>query len=231
MNEQKKLTKEERIQARRNKVASKRNKDDPANKVRGLEEEGAAVVISESKKQITKSRQVIDDVQHVAIQQVTDIRVNRDLQEAERRRLHEINREERLNELENSAIESAQLNQVIESQWSVIAQKDIPQELYQDIAIQYKLASDMLSTKDVIIANLQAELKQKDEDYVELLSRHQDDIEQLILRMQQQFSDLLLRCQQELSQIEWVSVQERNRIIAQCKEEIDALFKKPRSWR
>lgn len=226
MNEGKKLTKEERILARRNKVAAKRNKNDPANRVKGSDEEGQEVEISESKKQITISRQVIDDIHHVSMQKVTDVRVNRDLQEAERRRQHEISREERLNELENSAIESAQLNQVIESQWSIIAQKDIPQELYQDIAVQYKLASDMLNTKDVIITNLQNELKQKDEDYVELLARHQDDIEQLIIRMQQQFSELLLKCQQELSQIEWVSIEERTRLIQQCKDEIDALFKK-----
>ena len=76
-------------------------------------------------------------------------------------------------------------------QWAQIAQKDIPQELYQDIAVQYKAASKLLSSKDEIIKALQQELKTKDEDYVELLAQHQEDVVSLVTNMKREFAALL----------------------------------------
>ena len=76
-------------------------------------------------------------------------------------------------------------------QWAQIAQKNIPQELYQDIAVQYKAASKLLASKDEIIKALQQELKTKDEDYVELLAQHQEDIVNLVTNMKKEFAALL----------------------------------------
>ena len=76
-------------------------------------------------------------------------------------------------------------------QWSQIAQKNIPQELYQDIAVQYKAASKLLASKDEIIKALQQELKTKDEDYVELLAQHQEDIVNVVTNMKREFGTLL----------------------------------------
>lgn len=58
-------------------------------------------------------------------------------------------------------IESAKTNREIETQWAIIAQKNIPQELYQEIAQQYESASQLLASKDAIIKQLQTELKVK----------------------------------------------------------------------
>ena len=64
-----------------------------------------------------------------------------------------------MKELERELLESTRINREIETQWAEIATKDIPQELYQEIAIQYKAASKLLASKDDIIKNLQTELK------------------------------------------------------------------------
>jgi len=224
----KKLSKEERVAQRRARVAARRNKDDDKFKNGADNDESKKDKASKSKAQITESRQKIDDQTEKADLEVTDIRINRDMKEGARRRKEEENREFRMIELEKELLESTKINREIEMQWAQIAQKNIPQELYQDIAVQYKAASKLLASKDEIIKALQQELKTKDEDYVELLAQHQEDIVNLVTNMKKEFAALLKVCENELGQIENVCVEERQERIDRNKGEIEGLFNKRR---
>jgi len=222
----KKLTKAERIAARQARVAAKRNKEDA--KFKQEDDDDQAAKVSMSKAKITDARNTVDGTQSTAMENVTDIRVNRDHRENTRRRKEEDKRAERLRELEKELLESTSINREIELKWAEIAQKDIPQELYTQIAIQYKAASKLLGSKDEIIKQLQTELKVKDEDYVELLAQHHDDVENLVKQIKQQFATLQSVCGHELKEVERVATQERGELITTNREEVEGLFKKRR---
>lgn len=181
-----------------------------------------------SKKQIKETRQKVDDAEYIALEEVTDIRVNRDAREALRRTKQEQARETRMTKLEKEVISSADVNREIESQWAQIAQKTVPQDLFQEISVQYKAASKLLASKDEIVKSLQGELKVKDEDYVELLAAHQEDIVTLVKHMREHFANLLSCEEEELSKIENVCLEERTALLEKSREEIEALFKKRR---
>lgn len=222
----KKLTKEERLNIRRQRVAAKRNKED--NRFKRDEDEDEGDKISKTKAKITESRQTVDDTEASGHEKVTDIRVVWDYREDIRRRKEEDKRAERLRELEKELLESTNINREIELKWAQIAQKDIPQELYTQIAIQYKAASKLLASKDEIIKQLQTELKVKDEDYVELLATHHDDVETLVKSIKEQFALLQTVCEGELSDVERAATEERTEQITNNRSEIEDLFKKRR---
>jgi len=226
MGDGKKLTKAERIESRRARVAAKRNKEDAKFKQEDADDQ--ATKVSQSKAKITDARNTVDSTQDRAMEAVTDVRVNRDHRENTRRRKEEDKRSERLRELEKELLESTSINREIELKWAEIAQKDIPQELYTQIAIQYKAASKLLGSKDEIIKQLQTELKVKDEDYVELLAQHHEDVESLVIQIKQQFGTLQSVCGYELKEVERVASQERSELIATDREEVEGLFKKRR---
>ena len=78
----------------------------------------------------------------------------------------------------------------------------MPQDLYAQIASQYKLASRLLNSKDEIIRQFQSDLKGKDEEYVELLALHQDDLLQMCRQMRTHFQTYLSATQHQLAEIE-----------------------------
>mmetsp|Transcript_13357 Transcript_13357/g.25936 ORF Transcript_13357/g.25936 Transcript_13357/m.25936 type:complete len:701 (+) Transcript_13357:61-2163(+) len=222
----KKLTQEERIAERNARVAARRNKDVGQFKGGDRDAENEKAQISQSKAQITKSRAFVDETKATGEELISDVRVNRDFRENVRRRNDEKKRSERMKDLESELLESTRINREIEMEWAQIAKKDIPQELYQEIAVQYKAASKLLASKDDIVKNLQTELKVKDEDYVELLAQHEEDISTMVKRMKEQFGHMLGVSQQELDHIEEVSMQERTELLEGYKAEIQALFDK-----
>lgn len=220
------MTQEERIAERALRVAARRNKDVGLSKGGDRDGESEKAQISKSKATITKSRQTVDDTKAQGEEKISEVRVNRDFIENFRRRTDESKREERMRNLEKELLESTRINREIESQWAEIAKKDIPQELYQEIAVQYKAASKLLASKDDIIKDLQSELKFKDENYVELLAQHEEDIVKMVFRMKEQFNQLLTVSGDELDHIEDVSMTERTELLEGYTKEIDILFNK-----
>lgn len=156
-----KATKDERILARRQRLANRRRKDvGPSLKDREVKK---VEMVDLTKKQIMRSRDIIDAKKEQVSESVSNIKLNREHQEMDRRRKEEKRRNSRMDELERELIDSTKLNRDIESKWNEVASKNIPQELYQSIAKQYSAASSLLNSKDNIIKQLQDELKFKDE--------------------------------------------------------------------
>jgi dynein regulatory complex protein 1 len=104
----------------------------------------------------------------------------------------------------------------------------IPQELYGAISLQYKKASGLLLLKDELIKFLQTTLRSADEDYVEVLSQHQEDMNLILSRMGSSFTRFLTLVAGELRVVERVFLKEREERVASNREAIEALFDKRR---
>ncbi len=182
--------------------------------------------ISLSKHQIIQSRAIVDDSMDRAIQSVSDVQMERQQAEAERRAREARIRNERDRNILEELEQSAKINRDIEAKWSVVAQKTIPKELYMEIGKQYQQSSGLIAAKEQLIKALQAELKQKDEDYVKQLSQHQEDVVEIVRRMQMQFHNHIQTCEEQLKDIEQQFNVERTGLIETNMAEIRALFEK-----
>jgi dynein regulatory complex protein 1 len=208
-------------------VAAKRSRQG-ASTAEGGATASEAAKVSASKKQIGESRAAVDAAVEKALELTTDIKTNAESREDKRRRAQMDARRKRMQTVEQELVESGEKNRHIETQWAEIAQKDIPQELYREIALQYKAASALIATKEELIAELQRDLKHKDENYVEQLTQHQNDVTELVRRMHAEFAAVLTSCKVELRNVEKVFVTERRELLDANKAAIEALFDKRR---
>lgn len=157
---------------------------------------------------------------------MSDVQVQRQLAEGKRRRLEGIKRSERVASLEAELVQSIKINQDIEAKWSTVAQLTVPEELYQEIGKQYQQSSALIQAKEQLIRSLQRELKEKDEEYVALLSQHQEDIVQIVRAMQEQFHLHLQTCREQLAEIEREFANERSVLVQSNVKEIVEIFEK-----
>src|SRR6185437_12297679 len=126
--------------------------------------------------------------------------------------------------VERELDEARRVNAELEAQWEAVAQHNIPQELYGAISAQYKQASALLAGKDELIKFLQVSLRSGDEEYVELLSQHQEDINLALKRMGENFATFHQTVKKELHQVEETFMKERAELLEKNREEIEALF-------
>jgi dynein regulatory complex protein 1 len=224
MDGNKKLSKAERIEQRRKRVEAKRNvKDsDSSNK----DDSNFVEESSKSKTEVTNARAIVDAALYTAHIAVTSVKVDRENKEAERRRKEAANRKTRLEKLEKDLLESTKENREIEAQWIEVAKKIIPQDLHQEIGKQFQQASNVLNKKHELVKELQKELKEQDEEYVELLAQHQEDVVSMVKKMQDEFYMYLKTCEKQLDNVEVSFLEERKELLEQNKREIDELFKK-----
>jgi len=231
MEQSKKLSKDERIALRASRVQAKRNKEDPraasALKDKASDDAEAARAMA-SKVQITASRAVVDAALLAGNNALSDVFVDRQHSEAQRRRRESANREERFARIDTELEQARTVNAELEARWDSVAQHDIPQELYAAISAQYKQASQLLAGKDELIKYLQTQLRHGDEEYVELLSQHQEDVNQALKRMSSNFAAFHATVRKELHDVEATFMKERAELLEKNREEIEALFEKRR---
>lgn len=211
-------------------VQAKRKKEDPrsASSLAKSSESADTSRNMPSKLQVGASRVTIDSSKSNAETTMSEIFVDRQQSESIRRRKEATARDQRYERLERELKESQVINAELESRWDSVAEKTIPQELYSAISGQYKEASALLNSKDELIKFLQVQLRHGDEEYVELLSQHQEDINAILKRLSSNFSTFLATIRQEITTIEETFIKERAELLEKNREEIDALFDKRR---
>jgi len=203
--------------ARRLQAAKERLKENDASTANETQNQEAEKPMSISKRQIQQSRRIVDESHERASTVVSEIQVERVQAEAERRMREKQKSEERMRLLHNELIESAKLNREIEAKWDVIAQKTVAQELFHEMGKQYQESAALLRSKDSIIETLQKAIKEKDEEYVQELAKHQEDMVELVSRMQQQYRAHLESCEEQLRRIEAKFEEERGQLMDQMK--------------
>ncbi|NWH43114.1 DRC1 protein, partial [Fregata magnificens] len=206
---------EERIAARRRRIAARLDAkhrealgEDAEPKVAEEEEEQRR-----SQKQIEESRQRLAKLLFDGTQMVTNIQVAADLRETQRRAEEAELKLQRVEKLDNEAKSSACKFEEITSKWALAKEMTIPQELWQLLNQQQQQCALLLEEKNKLIGDLQQELKNKDEQYVQAIKKQSDDIHLLLERMEEQIRLMLKTYHHKLLQIEKAFELERRELL------------------
>ncbi|GAB0185252.1 dynein regulatory complex protein 1 [Grus japonensis] len=206
---------EERIAARRRRIAArldaKRREafgEDAEPKVAEEEEEQRR-----SHKQIEESRQRLAKLLFDGTQMVTNIQVAADARETQRRAEEAELKLQRVEKLESEAKSSTYKFEEISSKWALAKEMTIPQELWQLLNQQQQQCALLLEEKNKLIGELQEELKNKDEQYVQAIKKQSDDIYLLLERMEEQIRIMLKTYRHKLLQIEKAFELERRELL------------------
>ncbi|NXL53457.1 DRC1 protein, partial [Podilymbus podiceps] len=166
-----------------------------------------------SHKQIEESRQRLAKLLFEGTQMVTNIQVAADLRETQRRAEEAELKLQRTEKLENEAESSMHAFEEITSKWALAKETTIPQELWQLLDQQQQRCTLLLEEKNKLIGDLQQELKNKDEQYVQAITKQSDDIHLLLERMEEQIRIMLKTYRHNLRQIEKAFELERRELL------------------
>ncbi|XP_075301374.1 dynein regulatory complex protein 1-like [Opisthocomus hoazin] len=213
---------EERIAARRRRVAARLDA-----KRREAREEDAEPKVAEeeeeeqrsSYKQIEESSQRLAKLLFEGTQLVTNIQMAADLRETQRRAEEAKLKLQRVEKLENEAKSSARKFEEITSKWALAKETTMPQELWQLLKQQQQQCALLLEEKNKVIGDLQQELKNKDEEYVQAIKKQSDDIHLLLERMEAQTRLMLKSYRRKLLRIEKAFELERRELLDNNRKE------------
>ncbi|KAM6138251.1 dynein regulatory complex protein 1 [Phoenicopterus ruber ruber] len=206
---------EDRIAARRRRIAARLD----AKRREALGEDAELQVAEEeeeqrnSHKQIEESRERLAKLLFDGVQMVTNIQVAADLRETQRRAEEAELKLQRVEKLENEAKSSTDKFEEITSKWALATELTIPQELWQLLNQQQQQCALLLAEKNKLIGDLQQELKNKDEQYVQAIKKQSDDIHLLLERMEEQIRIMLKTYRHKLRQIEKAFELERRELL------------------
>jgi dynein regulatory complex protein 1 len=214
-------SKEERIRVRKKRIdkrnaAESNGNDDIVEAVSGNNKTGA--------QQVNDSLFHLDRRKYTGLKDVTSTRVATDENESKRRLNDENLRRDRLAKLQHEALASAKANAAVEMKWAEIHDKEIPQELYNDIQAQIVACNSIIRSKDELITEFQRQLRSKDEEYVRTLRQQGEDVEELLTRIRREFKEMQSEYDKELETIEDAYADERDRMIQDHVNEIDNMF-------
>eukprot|EP00750_Incisomonas_marina_P033825 INCI9973.1.p1 GENE.INCI9973.1~~INCI9973.1.p1 ORF type:complete len:702 (-),score=185.87 INCI9973.1:209-2314(-) len=184
--------------------------------------------LARGQQQIHSSLANLDRMKYDSVENVSNIRVESDRRENERRIVEEQRRDKRIKELREESMMSTEKSDVLESHWDQLDDIHMPQNLQKEIDRQKEACNEIIASKDFLIEQFQQELKAKDEEYVKMLKSQVEDVEQLILRMRNQFSHARYQYAMELEAVEEAFLKEREEVLAANQDEINSLFSKRR---
>ncbi|KAM6404737.1 dynein regulatory complex protein 1 isoform 2-T2 [Pluvialis apricaria] len=144
---------------------------------------------------------------------VTNIQVAADLRETQRRAEEAELKLQRVEKLENEAKSSTYKFEEITSKWALAKEMTIPQELWQLLNQQQQQCALLLEEKNKLIDDLQQELQNKDEQYVQAIKKQSDDIHLLLERMEEHVRLMLKTYRHKLLQIEKAFELERRELL------------------
>ncbi|XP_071663391.1 dynein regulatory complex protein 1 [Patagioenas fasciata] len=205
---------QERIAARRRRISARL--DAKRRAALGEDAEPEAVEEEEqrrSHKEIEESGQRLAKLLFEGTQMVTNIQVAADLRETQRRAEEAELKLRRLERLEKEAKSGTARFAEITSKWALATERSIPQELWQLLDRQQQRCTRLLEQKNQLIGDLQQELKNKDEQYVQAIKQQSDDINLLLERMEEQIRTMLKTYRHKLLQIEKAFELERRELL------------------
>lgn len=103
-------------------------------------------------------------------------------------------------------------------------ERQLPQELADELASQQSACAGVLERKEKVIGRLEQELRGKEDEYLKALAAQKEDITSLLARMKAQFEEMRDSYEQALVDVENSFLGERGGLLAQQRKEIDALF-------
>lgn len=214
------VARRQRIEAR---IGAKADGEDKARRERGGEGSSEE---SRSKTQVAETRSRIDRIKTTGNAEVTKVRIVGDSRENDRRISEEVNRQGRRQKLLYEAESSARQNAAVAMKWSALFDKEIPQELLQEIEMQRDTCDRIIQSKDRLIKEFKTELKAKDDEYVKSLKKQAEDIDLLLERMGRQYGMLRKAFEDELDDVETAFMQERHELMTANGTELTSLMER-----
>ena len=137
----KNLTKEQRIQLRKDRMKSRKLKNqlkynnDAANINKNITKSSISSI------QIETSRDNLDNIKSEGWNDITTIRLEAFARESQRRLEEEIRSKQRVSKVEEESENSNEINKKIELNWSELQKSNIPQDLHRDISSQQEYST------------------------------------------------------------------------------------------
>merc|ERR1712042_5226 len=188
---------EKRIQERRDRIAAReRAKTEP--QTDKTEEEDPAMA---DNPQIDLSLNRLKLLRNAGSELVSNVDIAAQAREFERRKEAHEAKKARIKKLADEADQSLEKFEAIRRRWTGSMAREIPQELRDALNDQVKACDDLLSGKNVLIADLNRELKSSEDEYVKTLKKQYDDLEIVSQRMEDQYKTMDSAYREEIKQI------------------------------
>lgn len=217
---------EERIEARRKRAEAKLKRDQKEQE--GIPEEEAKVDENVRTQAVREAAAVLERNQAETDEKISDIRVQFDDTENQRRIVEENERLDRYEALQIEAVMSGRKNTAVEMKWADLLNLEIPQDLHEQLLGQKNQCMSILDAKDRRIREFQAELKNKDKEYIKTLKMMAQDTNKLVDEMRHQAEVMQHAFAEQAEKTEQAFLKERNEMVAKSKAEMDALFEQRR---
>lgn len=162
------------------------------------------------------------------MEKVTRIRIAAEDDEHKRRVNEEQRRKMRQEKLDFEQESSARRTAAVAMKWAALAEKDVPQELLEDIQLQREACSRIIASKDNLLRDFTEEIRRKDEEYVAALKSQAESISSLIANMKEQTAKLVQIYIEELLAIEKAFVSERAELLDRNRTEVETAMEKRR---
>ncbi|XP_074393475.1 dynein regulatory complex protein 1 [Zonotrichia albicollis] len=199
---------QQRIAARRSRIDARR-REALGEKVEQDEEQAEEEQKGKSLKLVEETERALAKLLFHGTQLLTNVQVESDLRESQRREKDRQDKRARLEQLEADARLGTQRLEEIGSRWGLAGELRAPQELWELLELQRRECQQLLARKNLLIQELQEELKARDELYEQTL-REQDEATRVLLeRMEEQTRTMLKSYRRHLRHIEKTFEEER----------------------
>eukprot|EP00051_Salpingoeca_urceolata_P005515 m.73944 g.73944 ORF g.73944 m.73944 type:complete len:691 (+) comp14395_c0_seq2:114-2186(+) len=177
---------------------------------------------------VAASRKELDALRDQGTEKVSLVRVVANLAENKRRKAERAKEVARRKLLEREKQHSDKIFDEVVSKWEKAMGKSRASELHTSLEQQRELCNQVVSSKDQVIKELQAELRRRDDDYVKDLRSQAADVENMLTAMDEQIDVLSKEYRVQLEGIENTFMEERAELISAARKEWDEAMKRRR---
>ena len=162
-------------------------------------------------------------------QQLQSYERARQQQQQEQRTTAALLSQQRQQQIDAELASSAAANDAIHRRLAELASNpshSTPQQLYCDISAVWKDALALVATKDGIIRELNLVLQQSDDEYMQMLSRHEQDVTAVCSDMATAAANFRTQCDTHLSRLAALMQEERLALLQRFQSELDVLYER-----
>ena len=179
---------------------------------------------SQTKLQIKKSRDIVDDKAVSIANNISDIKLLSEMKAANRHKTSSQEYESRMYRLEQCIEKGREINSKIDTEWNELSKIANPQSLYNGIFATKLKCKQLISGYESTRKQFMSEFKKKSEHYVSLLKSQENDVTEMIFRMHENIKRIKNEYEIQIIEVEKAFMAERRNIIDSNQKDLDLLF-------
>lgn len=191
------VEREQRIQERRERIRQREYAKQHPEQIEQIEEPNPFP----ENEQIPTSLNQLKLLRSAGTELVSNVYVAAQAREFDRRKESEEKKKVRIDKLQEEADQSLEKFEAIRRRWISSQSREIPQDLRDALNDQVKACDNLLSGKNVLLDELNRELKGSEDEYVKTLKKQYDDLEIISQRMEEQYKTMDHSYRDEITQI------------------------------